>query len=106
MSRSVLCAVALFLTVVIAGIACGSDSDTGIASSGSTNEFGFETSIIASPDRIYTIEDVKTTGWKSSKALPTESLEGVSAVWFGFYQQKNLEVWVYESHEEAMTLGT
>ncbi|MCH7971064.1 MAG: hypothetical protein IH960_08500 [Chloroflexi bacterium] len=105
MSRPVLCAVALFLT--IASAACGSDSGAGgVASSGDVNEFGFETSIIASPDRVYTIDDVKTTGWKSSKELPAESLQGVSAVWFGFYQQKNLEVWIYESHEEAKRLGT
>ena len=105
MSRPVLCAAALFLT--IASAACGSDSGAGgVASSGDVNEFGFETSIIASPDRVYTIDDVKTTGWKSSKELLAESLQGVSAVWFGFYQQKNLEVWIYGSHEEAKWLGT
>ena len=49
---------------------------------------------------------MKTTGWKSSKELPAESLQGVSAVWFGFYRQKNLEVWIYGSHEEAKRPGT
>ena len=90
-------------------VACGSDADAdsgSASSSGDTNEFGFETSIIASPNSIFTITDVKAAGWKSSKELPPDQLEGVSAVWFGFYQQKNLEVWIYDSHEEAKRLGT
>ena len=96
---------ALFLA--LASAVCGSESGSGgVASSGGANEFGFETSIIANPGDVYTIDDVKSTGWKSSKELPAESLEGVSAVWFGFYQQKNLEVWIYDSHEEARRLGT
>jgi len=89
-------------------IACGSDSttDNGVASSGETNDYGFEISITARPDSIFTIYDVKSAGWKSSKEFPADQLEGVSAVWFGFYQQKNLEVWIYDSHKEAIGLGT
>ena len=93
------------LALLISAVACGTEADN-VASSGDTNEFGFETSIIASPDSVYTIDDVKATGWKLSKELPADQLEGVSAVWFGFYQQKNLEVWIYDSHEEAKRLGT
>jgi hypothetical protein len=49
---------------------------------------------------------VKSTGWKSPKEFPADELEGVSAVWFGFYQQKNLEVWIYDPHEDAKKFGT
>lgn len=98
------------LVIALAVTACGSDSDDnpadGVASSSSTNEFGFETSIIAKPDSSFTFDDVKATGWKSSKELPADLLEGVSAVWFGFFQQKNLEVWIYESHAAAKEHGT
>ena len=92
--------------MLISAAACGSDSDDGVASSGDTNEFGFEIAMTASPDSIFTIDDVKSTGWKSSKELPADQLEGASAVWFGFFQQKNLEVWIYDSHEAAKDLGS
>ena len=88
--------------------ACGSDaaSDSGVASSAGTNDFGFDISITTKPDSIFTIDDVKSTGWKLSKEFPADQLDGASAVWFGFYQQKNLEVWIYDSHEDAKNLGS
>ena len=95
-------AVALLLLLATA---CGSDSEDGVTSSGGTNVFGFETSIIARVDSVFTIDDVKAAGWKPSKEFPVGELEGVSAVWFGFFQQKNLEVWIYDSHEDAKGLG-
>ena len=91
---------------MITFVACGSDSTETVASSGDTSDFGFETSVTARPDSIFTIDDVKSTGWKSSKEFPADELEGVSAVWFDFYQQKNLEVWIYDSHEDAKKFGT
>jgi hypothetical protein len=89
-------------------IACGSESatDSGVANSDETNDYGFEISITTNPDSMFTIDDVKSTGWKSSKEFPADQLEGVTAVWFGFYQQKNLEVWIYDSHDDAIEFGT
>ena len=87
-------------------VACGTDSDSnGVASSSDGNNKGIETSIIANSGSTYTIDDVKATGWKFSRELPTESLEEVSAVSFGFFQQKNLEVWIYDSHDDAKRFG-
>jgi hypothetical protein len=90
-------------------VACGGDSGSGndgVGASDDTNAYGFDVSITAKPDSVFTIDDVKSTGWKSSKEFPTDELEGVSAVWFGFFQQKNLEVWIYDSHGDAQRLGT
>ncbi len=94
--------------VLIAALACGSDSPSAPASdsAGNTNEFGFETSVVANANSIYTVDDVANVGWKKSRELPAESLEGAKEVWFGFYQQKNLEVRVYDSHQDAKSLGT
>jgi hypothetical protein len=104
MTRLVLLVTSLILVVCFA---CGSDaaSDDGVASPDDTNDFGFEVSMTAKPDSIFTVDDVISAGWKSSKEFPADQLEGVSAVWFGFFQQKNLEVWIYDSHEEANRLG-
>lgn len=105
----------MIAALLLLAAACGSDSPAAEAESnaaddaamaGDTNDFGFEISMTASPASIFTIDDVKSTGWKSSKELPADLLEGASAVWFGFYEQKNLEVWIYDSHENAKTLGS
>ena len=104
-SRSLFAVFPLLALAVIVGFACGSDSDDGVASSGDTNEFGFEISFTTKADSVYTIDDVINAGWKSSKQLPTDLLEGALEVWFGFYQQKNLEVWIYGSHDDAQQFG-
>lgn len=97
---------ALFLLVVACGSDTAVDSGGAPAASDDTNDFGFDVSITARAEAVFTIDDVKSTGWKSSKEFPADELEGVSAVWFGFFQQKNLEVWIYDTHKEAVGLGT
>ena len=98
------------ILVVVTVVACGTDPDSDpgdeVASSGDTNDFGFKTSIITDPDGIYSIDDVTAAGWKLSEEIPADHVEGVSAVWFGYYQQRNLEVWIFASHDDAGRYGT
>lgn len=98
----------LISALAVLAAACGSDSTSAPADdadSNDVNEFGFVTSVIVNADSIYTVDDVVAAGWKSSKELPADLLQGANEVWFGFYQQKNLEVRVYGSHEDAKSLG-
>ncbi len=98
--------------LLAAAIACGSDPSDGAPASGGQPEsggisdFGFETSVIANTSGAYTADDVEAVGWKRSRQLPNDELAGVNEVWFGFFQQKNLEVWVYGSHDDALSLGS
>ena len=57
------------------------------------------------PDSVFTADDVAAVGWKKSKELSPETLPGVTSVWYGFYQQRDVEVRVYESQGEAISLG-
>ena len=103
--------VSLLLLFTMLAVACGTDSGDAPGAGGSdstsdTNEFGFETSVIAKESSIYDVDDVEAAGWKRSRELPSDELDGVSEVWFGFYQQKNLEVWTYESHAAAREKGS
>lgn len=105
-AASILLALTILLTT-----ACGSDSADAPASgdqpaSGGLSDFGFETSVIANAGGSYSVDDVEAAGWKRSRELPNDQLEGVDEVWFGFFQQKNLEVWVYGSHDAALSLGS
>jgi len=57
------------------------------------------------PDSVFTADDVAAAGWKKSKELSSETLPGATSVWYGFYQQRDVEVRVYESQGEAISLG-
>ena len=90
----------LLLLVVLAAIsisvvACGSLNDE--------PELGAVQ--ITLPDSVFTADDVAAVGWKKSKELSPETLPGVTSVWYGFYQQRDVEVRVYESQGEAISLG-
>ena len=53
----------------------------------------------------FTADDVAAVGWKKSKELSPETLPGATSVWYGFYQQRDVEVRVYESQEKAISMG-
>ena len=61
---------------------------------------------IVRPDRTYTIDDVVAGGYKKSKEYPIDTLPNATAAWYGFFNQKDVEVWVYATHEEAVEFGT
>ena len=99
----------LLLLVVLAAIsipavACGSpNGDESV--SDSVVEPEIDAVQMTLPDSVFTADDVAAVGWKKSKELSSETLPGVSSVWYGFYQQRDVEVRVYESQSEAISLG-
>ena len=103
-----LLASALLLCLVLT--ACGAEatstSPTSPAEdSASPADQAFETSLIANPGTTYTVDDLVAAGWKKSDQLSADTLPGATEVWYGFFSQKDIEVRVYESHEDARQLG-
>ena len=99
----------LLLLIVLAAIsisvvACGSSSGDESVSD-SVVEPEADAVQITLTDSVFTADDVAAAGWKKSKELSPETLPGVASVWYGFYQQRDVEVRVYESHGEAISLG-
>ena len=99
----------LLLLVVLAAISilavsCGS-SNGDESVSDSVVEPEIDAVQMTLPDSVFTADDVAAVGWKKSKELSSETLPGVSSVWYGFYQQRDVEVRVYESQSEAISLG-
>ena len=103
----------LFVLVVLAAI-----SISVVACSSSNGDESVSDSVIESdvdpdvdpikitlPDGVFTADDVEAAGWKNSKELSPETLPGATSVWYGFYQQRDVEVRVYESQGEAISLG-
>ena len=99
----------LLLLIVLAAIsipviACGS-SNGDESVSDSVVEPEVDAVQMTLPDSVFTADDVAAVGWKKSKELSPETLPGVTSVWYGFYQQRDVEVRVYESQGEAISLG-
>jgi len=61
--------------------------------------------LITRPDRVYSVDDFVAAGWKKSDQLSTETLANATDVWYGFYNQKDIEIRFYESHANALALG-
>ena len=66
---------------------------------------GLTTSLIANPERTYSVDDLVAAGWKKSDQLSAETLPNATEVWYGFFRQRDIEVRVYRSHEEARQFG-
>lgn len=66
---------------------------------------------ISDPGSVFTIDDVKATGYKESSSYSTEGLPGVTEVSFGFLRiaggdPYDYELRFYESHQAAIDQGT
>ncbi len=101
---------ATLVAVLIAFVACGSD---GPASSGDDTEIRdasvrgslLEDRLITNASAVYSMDDLVAVGFKKSKQFSTETLPSATDVWYGFFNQKNIEVRVYATHEDALEFG-
>lgn len=101
------------LTLVTAGalVACGSESTEVGAVSGQGDSTspaladGPRTSIIVDNGGIYAIEDFEAAGYKKVTHFDLETLPGATDAWFGFFNQKDFELWFYPSHQLALDEG-
>ncbi len=102
--------IAALLIVPIVFAACGSDSP---AASGDEPQLrdaegqgGLqEDRLITNASGTYTMDDLTALGFKKSKQFSTETLPAATDVWYGFFNQKDIEVRVYESHADALEFG-
>ena len=102
----------LLMLLGLVAAACGSDggatsswSEVEGSGAAEVDDGGIKRSLIAKPGGTYTIADLVVAGWKKSAELSTETLPGATEVWYGFFQQRDIEVRVYASHEDARGFG-
>lgn len=86
---------------LLAVAACGSGSPA----SGPASQAAPEGPVIARPDDTFTLDAFVTAGWKKSKQLSAETLPGADQVWYGFFDQKDIEIRVYATQADALSLG-
>ena len=85
--------------------ASGCGREAGPATAAIESE-GIAVSGIALPGRTFTLDDVVAAGWKRSRRYETDTLPRAKEVWYGFFNQRDIEVRVYGSHAEAVEHGT
>ncbi|MSQ08137.1 MAG: hypothetical protein EXR44_02400 [Dehalococcoidia bacterium] len=61
--------------------------------------------MITRAGKSYNLDDVVAAGWKKSKEFDASTLPKAMSVTFGFYNQRDIEVWVFSSHAEALQFG-
>ena len=89
---------------VISIIGCGSN-DTETLGDASYSESEEDPVQIINPSGVFTADDVVTAGWKKSKQLSPETLPDATSAWYGFYNQRDVEVRIYETHAAALGSG-
>ena len=82
-------------------IACGGQNST--SEDPSAKEGG--TSSILLSDRNFTPDSFVRAGWKKSKQYDTATVPESTEIWYGFFNQKDIEIRFYETHEAAIELG-
>ncbi|MEC9293377.1 MAG: DUF6810 family protein [Chloroflexota bacterium] len=82
-------------------IACGCQNS--IIEYPSAKEGG--TSSIRLSDRNFTPDSFVTAGWKKSKQYDTATVPESTEIWYGFFNQKDIEIRFYETHEAAVEIG-
>ena len=56
-------------------------------------------------DRIFTTDSFVAAGWKKSKEYDTATVPESTEIWYGFFNQKDIEIRFYQSHESALEHG-
>ena len=83
-------------------IACGCQNST---SEDPSAKKGVGTSSILLSDRNFTPDAFVKAGWKKSKQYDTITVPESTEIWYGFFNQKDIEIRFYKTHEAAVELG-
>ena len=92
-------AAGLLLTALAA---CGAEEGAPESAASAGDDFTFA---VVTPDRVYSLDDFVAAGWKKSKEYDASVLPGATSAWYGFAEQKDIELWFYETHEQALSQG-
>ena len=90
---------------VISLFGCGSNDSETLIDASDSSPIEQDPVQIINPSGVFTVDDVVTAGWKKSKQLSHETLPDATSVWYGFYNQRDVEVRIYETHADALGSG-
>ena len=91
--------ISLVLVVVAPACTDSDDNSVGDAVDAPTS------SSIFHADRTFTTDSFVAAGWKKSKEYDTATVPESTEIWYGFFNQKDIEIRFYQSHESALEHG-
>ncbi len=102
---------AMLAAVFAVALACGGTDSSGDVAAPAVDEVAVddplaEVSITLKADQTFTFDDYVAAGWKKSKQFPTDTVPESTDIWFGFFNQKDIEIRFYDSHDAASTAGS
>ena len=72
---------------------------------GSEETISDETASILLSDRNFTPDSFVAAGLKNSKQYDTATVPKSNEIWYGFFNQKDIEIRFYETHKAAVEYG-
>jgi hypothetical protein len=99
----ILPAVAFLAVAVVA--TCGGEAPAAGPGGQGARPVANDRSVVVHPDSVFEIQDLIEAGWKKNREFGTESLPHARIAVFGFFNQRDVEVWVYDSHRHALDHG-
>ena len=95
--------------LLIALLGCSVLLVTGLAACGSDNSAASRERVLDDP-RVFTVDDLRDAGMKTSKQYDVSDLPGGVDAWYGFIRDstgpKDVEARFYANHADAVALGT
>ena len=91
--------ISLVLLVVAPACTDSDDNSVGDAVDAPTS------SSIFHADKTFTTDSFMAAGWKKSKEYDTATVPESTEIWYGFFNQKDIEIRFYQSHESALEHG-
>jgi hypothetical protein len=92
----------VLLSTLLLSFGCSSEQQPSVDGE-SVDEEGLR--LITRPGAIYTIDDLVAVGYKKNKQFEVDQVPGANDIWYGFFQQKDIEVRFYDSHASALEFG-
>jgi len=63
------------------------------------------TSLIQNPENEYSVQNFISVGWKKNKELDNSNFQSTVGIWYGFFNRRDAEVWIYDNHQNAINFG-
>ena len=103
--------VAVLGALLIAAAGCGSDGgDVGVEAVGAVpaevadEPIEIPSQVVRAGEE-FTTDSFVGAGWKKSKEYSTETVPGAREIWYGFFNQRDVEIRFFASHEAALEQG-
>ena len=93
--------VIIWAMLIFAIATCGSEG----SASGESSDESSATDAIVLTDQFFSTDSFIAAGWKKSKEYDTATVPESTEIWYGFFQQKDIEIRFYASHEAAIEHG-